>query len=40
MDPTAPQTRVGTASGQPMTFESTCDILIPQLPSNFPPLDM
>ena len=36
MDPTVPHTQVGTASGQPMTYEGTCDIVIPQLPSDFP----
>ena len=36
VDPTAPHIRVGTASGQPMNFASTCDLLIPQIPDNFP----
>ena len=35
-DPTAPHIRVGTSSGQPMTSACTCDIVIPQLPSDFP----
>ena len=36
MDPTALHIRVGTASGQSITSASTCDILIPQLPSYLP----
>ena len=36
LDHTAPQIWVGTDSGHPMTSASTCDILFPQIPSNFP----
>ena len=36
MDPTAPHIRVGAASGQPMTSTGTCELVLPQLPSNFP----
>ena len=34
--PTVPHILVGTASGQSMTSVSTCDLVIPQLPSNVP----
>ena len=36
VDPTSPQIQVGTASGQPKTSDSACDIYIPRLPSAFP----
>ena len=36
LDPTAPHIQVGTASGQPMTSVGTCDIVIPQIPSDLP----
>ena len=35
VDPTAPHIRVGTDSGQHTTSESTCDIVIPQITSEF-----
>ena len=36
VDPAAPHIRVGPASGQPMMSASTCDLVVPQLPSYFP----
>ena len=36
MDPTAPHIRVGAASGQPMTSTGTCELVLPQIPSDFP----
>ena len=36
MDPTTTHIQVGTASGQPMPSESTCDILIPWILYNSP----
>ena len=36
MDPIIPHIQLGTASGQPITSASTCDIVTPQLPSYFP----
>ena len=36
VDPTAPPTRVGTASGQSMMLTGTCELVLPQLPSDLP----